>query len=88
MLRHRLRLRRWLRRPRRERAPADPSTVQRAKIEHEQRRIDALAACARAGDLSAAALLTDIAEGEVEMARMRMARVALDELIACRASRA
>jgi hypothetical protein len=84
MLRLRLRLRRWLHRPHRERATPDPLAAERRTLDGWQLFLDALAGEALAGNMNAAVKLSDLAEDRIGEAKRRMARVALEELLAAR----
>ena len=84
MLRHRLRLRRWLRRTPAPRPTPDPLASERRVLDEWQRYLDALAAAAMTGDMAAAVRLADLAEDRVGHAKRRMAEAALEEVLAAR----
>lgn len=84
MLRLRLRLRRWLQRPRPQRPTQDPLAAERRTLDGWQLFLDALAGEALAGNLNAAVKLSDLAEDRLGRAKQRMAALALDELLAAR----
>lgn len=77
----RLCLRRWRHRPPAPVATPDALAMERRELARWQSFVDALAASALAGDMHAAARLTDEAEGRVAMAKVRMAALALESVL-------